>query len=316
MAVEEDGETWGPVEVIGGDEDMLYLGAEESLVTSSVTTTGAARLSRADASVTASVTIAGAATSTASQPASAISVTEDAAASLMGGRLHHPPSSFYQPSQIDGATAVFTRPLTLTDVEITLQEQQADKMGVEGRRSQFASLREKQSSFQSELSGLSFHSNYNQMKKHTVQLSIRSSIDSLLESRQADPVEVLLSLGFGGHAQDGISRIPERFLRPSQVPGNDIDEFMRSEDEISEMMETAEMMPGIDPQGLTMMRGGLSPRGRRRYRRRYYLRPQSPQPSIRSAPPSLQHYSKSRFLTVQRDGHAQAPSQSFLYDYF
>ena len=45
----------------------------------------------------------------------------------------------------------------------------------------------------------------------------RSSIDSLLESRQADPVDVLLSLGFGAQSQEGISRIPDRFLRPSQV---------------------------------------------------------------------------------------------------
>lgn len=34
-----------------------------------------------------------------------------------------------------------------------------------------------------------------------------------------------------------------------QVPGNSIDDFLKSEEEINEMMETAEMMPGIDPQG-------------------------------------------------------------------
>ena len=52
-------------------------------------------------------------------------------------------------------------------------------------------------------------------KRHSS--SSRSSIDSLLDSRQADPVEVLLNLGFGGHSQDGLARIPERFLRPSKV---------------------------------------------------------------------------------------------------
>ncbi|KAK8752264.1 hypothetical protein OTU49_017472, partial [Cherax quadricarinatus] len=157
------------------------------------------------------------------------------------GHLHQSHLPLHQPNQQDEATGISSRPVTLGDVANSLQslqeQQESSIAGVEGKRSQFASLREKQSSFQSELSGLSFHSN-------------RSSIDSLLESRQADPVEVLLSLGFGGPVQDGISRIPERFLKPSKVPGNDIEEFIRSEDEISEMMETAEMMPGIDPQAL------------------------------------------------------------------
>lgn len=42
------------------------------------------------------------------------------------------------------------------------------------------------------------------------------------------------------------------YVSTSQVPGNDIDEFMRSEDELSEMLETAEMMPGIDPLGMCL----------------------------------------------------------------
>ena len=47
----------------------------------------------------------------------------------------------------------------------------------------------------------------------------RSSLESLLESRRSDPVDVLLNLGFGGGDVDneGISRIPSRFLKPSQV---------------------------------------------------------------------------------------------------
>lgn len=46
-----------------------------------------------------------------------------------------------------------------------------------------------------------------------------SSLDSLLDARKPDPVEVLLNLGFGG--MPGIDldncRIPKRFLVPSKV---------------------------------------------------------------------------------------------------
>ncbi|XP_069955410.1 uncharacterized protein [Cherax quadricarinatus] len=230
-------------------EDSLNLGAEagymcgsESMVTSSVTTTGTSRFALAAASVTASAaTAAGAVSLSAATKSVSCRSTANVATSLMTGHLHQSHLPLHQPNQQDEATGISSRPVTLGDVANSLQslqeQQESSIAGVEGKRSQFASLREKQSSFQSELSGLSFHSN-------------RSSIDSLLESRQADPVEVLLSLGFGGPVQDGISRIPERFLKPSKVPGNDIEEFIRSEDEISEMMETAEMMPGIDPQAL------------------------------------------------------------------
>lgn len=47
-----------------------------------------------------------------------------------------------------------------------------------------------------------------------------SSVDSYLEARRPDPEEVLLGLGFGGslHAKEAeVSRIPARFLQPSQV---------------------------------------------------------------------------------------------------
>ncbi|ROT82001.1 hypothetical protein C7M84_024831, partial [Penaeus vannamei] len=200
-------------------------------------------------------------------------------------------------------------PLTLSDVASSMQRQQeqeqAEALGVEGRRSQFAGLREKQASFQSELSGLSLQS--------------KSSIDSLLESREADPVDVLLSLGFGGQAQDTVTRIPERFLRPSQVPGNNIEDFLKSEEEFSDMMESAEWMPGLDPHGVTMAGAlSLSPRGRCRLRRRqYYHRPSSPQPSVRSLPASLHHPSRSpRFLTVLWEGHARAFPRSVVDDDF
>ncbi|XP_071544270.1 uncharacterized protein olf186-M isoform X2 [Panulirus ornatus] len=246
-SVEDETEAWGGIYMGGEDitEDMLNLGAEAGLMCGSgppVTTAGATLLTRADASVTATAPSAGAAAaavaaaaatpataSMVSQSVGSLSATEDAVSSGTSGHLHNLQLQ-------DGATGVSASLQQIQPEEQQQGQQQAERMGVEGRRSQFAALREKQSSFQSELSGLSFQS--------------KSSIDSLLESRQADPVEVLLSLGFGGHPQDGISRIPERFLKPSQVPGNDIDEFMRSEDELSEMMETAEMMPGIDPLAL------------------------------------------------------------------
>ncbi|KAK7085000.1 hypothetical protein SK128_027642 [Halocaridina rubra] len=128
------------------------------------------------------------------------------------------------------------RPVTLTDGKNVIQRQLSPKGGLENRRSQFASLKDKQTSFQSDLSGLSLQS--------------RSSIDSLLEARQADPVDVLLNLGFGSQSQEGIARIPERFMKPSQVPGNNIDELIKSEDNFSDMMDSTEWMSGLDPQAL------------------------------------------------------------------
>lgn len=50
-------------------------------------------------------------------------------------------------------------------------------------------------------------------------LQSNSSLDSLLESRRPDPVEIFLNLGFG--SVPGVSmencRIPKRFLVPSKV---------------------------------------------------------------------------------------------------
>ncbi|KAK8390076.1 hypothetical protein O3P69_012950 [Scylla paramamosain] len=228
QSVEEDGEVWGAGDAEDPGEDSLNLGAEAGLMCGSlvVTTT-----SSAPASTTHTVHTTPTTTPTttseprrSSQPESTLAATTTAALKAPGGR---------QRSHSLQAGRGSTRPLTLSDVANIQQQRVA---GVDGRRLQFASLREKQSSFQSELSGLSLQS--------------RSSIDSLLDSRQADPVEVLLNLGFGGHAQDGLARIPERFLRPSKVPGNSIEDFLKSEEEMNEMMETAEMMPGIDPQAL------------------------------------------------------------------
>ncbi|CAL4118027.1 unnamed protein product, partial [Meganyctiphanes norvegica] len=53
--------------------------------------------------------------------------------------------------------------------------------------------------------------------------------DSLLDSRLTDPMEVLINLGFGKPDQEKIQRIPQRFLKSSEVSGNDMEEFVRSE---------------------------------------------------------------------------------------
>ncbi|EDW77179.1 uncharacterized protein Dwil_GK22233 [Drosophila willistoni] len=56
-----------------------------------------------------------------------------------------------------------------------------------------------------------------------------SSVDSLLESRKPDPEAILINLGFGPAvgSEDMLSRIPKRFLKPSQVPGIDTEAFVK-----------------------------------------------------------------------------------------
>ncbi|XP_022224056.2 uncharacterized protein LOC111075223 [Drosophila obscura] len=55
-----------------------------------------------------------------------------------------------------------------------------------------------------------------------------SSVDSLLESRKMDPEAILINLGFGPvGSEDMLSRIPKRFLKPSQVPGIDTEAFVQ-----------------------------------------------------------------------------------------
>ncbi|KAK6626949.1 hypothetical protein RUM44_009426 [Polyplax serrata] len=62
-------------------------------------------------------------------------------------------------------------------------------------------------------------------------LQSSSSLDSLLDARRPDPVEIFLNLGFGG--VPGIDmencRIPTRFLVPSKCKGGDWNEFLRRE---------------------------------------------------------------------------------------
>ncbi|XP_068239553.1 serine-rich adhesin for platelets-like isoform X2 [Palaemon carinicauda] len=237
-SVDDDGEAWSGCEQSSEDlaEDLLSLGDEAGLISGSGTR----------GSVSAASLVGGSSTCTRdsmigshmigaqnSESSTNVAATRDPnlAQLPLSSPQHHGMGHPMSPSHGN-------RPITLSDVENTMQKQMpaVSPIGVEGRRSQFASLRDKQTSFQSDLSGLSLQS--------------RSSIDSLLDSRQADPVDVLLSLGFGAQSQEGLARVPERFLRPSRVRGNNIDEFIRSEDEFSDMMESAEWMPGLDPQAL------------------------------------------------------------------
>lgn len=43
------------------------------------------------------------------------------------------------------------------------------------------------------------------------------SVDSVLYSREVDPAELLMDLGFGGRSSDILARIPARFFQPSMV---------------------------------------------------------------------------------------------------
>ncbi|XP_063701064.1 uncharacterized protein LOC134831295 isoform X2 [Culicoides brevitarsis] len=55
-----------------------------------------------------------------------------------------------------------------------------------------------------------------------------SSVDSLLDARKPDPEAILRACGFGPPRQeDVISKIPKRFLKPSQVRGIDTIEFLK-----------------------------------------------------------------------------------------
>lgn len=63
-----------------------------------------------------------------------------------------------------------------------------------------------------------------------------SSVDSVLQSREADPEEILLNLGFGGSEQ--LSRIPARFLRhKSAAKGITVESFLAKQEDIDSMYE-------------------------------------------------------------------------------
>ncbi|CAO1353741.1 unnamed protein product [Diamesa serratosioi] len=58
-----------------------------------------------------------------------------------------------------------------------------------------------------------------------------SSVESLLEARRPDAETILINLGFGPAqgSEDILSKIPKRFLKPSQVRGVDTDTFLRNQ---------------------------------------------------------------------------------------
>lgn len=57
-----------------------------------------------------------------------------------------------------------------------------------------------------------------------------SSIECLLDSRKSDPETILTNLGFKSpKTEDILSRIPKRFLQPSQVRGVNTEEFLQKQ---------------------------------------------------------------------------------------
>jgi len=51
----------------------------------------------------------------------------------------------------------------------------------------------------------------------TVIAALFFSVDTVLYSREVDPAELLMDLGFGGTSTDQLARIPARFFQPSKV---------------------------------------------------------------------------------------------------
>jgi len=64
-----------------------------------------------------------------------------------------------------------------------------------------------------------------------------NSVDSLLQSRNADPEEVLLNLGFGIGSMD-VARIPSRFFTRSRAKGVNIGNFLKKQAEMVEKFES------------------------------------------------------------------------------
>lgn len=55
-------------------------------------------------------------------------------------------------------------------------------------------------------------------------------MESLLESRRPDAETILINLGFGPvQSDDVLSRLPKRFLKPSQVCGIDTEDFLKQQ---------------------------------------------------------------------------------------
>ncbi|XP_059088861.1 uncharacterized protein LOC131884972 isoform X2 [Tigriopus californicus] len=65
-----------------------------------------------------------------------------------------------------------------------------------------------------------------------------SSVDSVLLSREVDPSELLMDLGFGGQSLDLLARIPLRFFGPSRARGICVEDFLRKQEELAEKFDS------------------------------------------------------------------------------
>eukprot|EP00092_Neocalanus_flemingeri_P009613 GFUD01010347.1.p1 GENE.GFUD01010347.1~~GFUD01010347.1.p1 ORF type:complete len:492 (+),score=156.69 GFUD01010347.1:51-1526(+) len=64
-----------------------------------------------------------------------------------------------------------------------------------------------------------------------------SSMDCVLQSREADPEQVFVNLGFAG--SEALAKIPVRFLKhPSQAKGISVEAFKKNQDELIERFES------------------------------------------------------------------------------
>lgn len=69
--------------------------------------------------------------------------------------------------------------------------------------------------------------------------SYDSSLD-FLGNEEPDAENLLILLGFGGPSQ-GLDRIPERFLQPSQLRGVNVEQFLTLQQELDDAMETGSL---------------------------------------------------------------------------
>jgi len=65
-----------------------------------------------------------------------------------------------------------------------------------------------------------------------------SSVDSVLMSRNVDPSEFLLELGFGGPSTSILARIPARFFTKSHAKGISVASFLKSQEELVEKFDS------------------------------------------------------------------------------
>lgn len=94
-------------------------------------------------------------------------------------------------------------------------------VSLEARRRLLLQSHEQHTSFQSDMSA------------KTV-----SSVDSVLLSRNVDPAELLMDLGFGGPPTSSLARIPARFFSKSQAKGISVEDFLLRQEELVEKFDS------------------------------------------------------------------------------